>query len=88
MYICDVHDNIECNLNNALGKINDIIRQINHMYDLLDLAEIVDEIDDLRFIIKENLDDIKIAKNMGEDMENRLIEYCNAIEDLGFKRTK
>lgn len=50
------------------------------------------DIDDLvsfvQFTADEIMDLVKLAKNDGCKMENRMMEYREAIEGLGFKRSK
>lgn len=95
MYICDVHANIECNISNTQYKIDEIEKSLYRLFDSVEdnsikceLDSIINDLSDISFITKESISDISIAKTMGKDMEDRLIAYCNAIEELGFKRVK
>lgn len=76
--ICRTHD-----------KIQDAAERIQ-TYDLVnarisDIATMHEEILELSEYIVEL---VEYAKERGQAMENRLYEYSNAIEELGFKRRK
>lgn len=60
------------------------IRKIEEVIEALDPEDNAGEIAELSEIIKA----LECAKEKGQSMEDRMIEYREAIEGLGFRRVK
>ena len=76
--ICEAHGDILDIINKRMARLN---------YSTDDTTEyLVDMIDDLLYYTGIIEDLTKEAMEYGQSMENRLITYRNAIEDLGFRR--
>lgn len=80
--ICSVHDDI-------INLCNSMVKDINRCSKSDTKDELYDVLDDIRW----KLDNYIIsyaeeAKDYGQSMENRLTEYRNAVERLGFTRDK
>jgi len=73
--ICDVHNDI-CEL--ALDVMADVDDQISLQKDKRHIFKKLQKI----------LDNAQEALQYGQKMEDRLMEYKNTIEDIGFKRKK
>ena len=93
--ICNVHDE-------SMSKIEKIeeyaqaaiktLEGVKWSTDDEDLkSEIEDAIDNIGDIIYDSstcIDDIKTAKEMGQKMEDRLRDYHDTLESLGFERKR
>lgn len=72
--ICDIHDSIQ-------KSVNEMYKIKPDYYDTPE--ELFEEVKNYLYYIDQ---DISEARDAGQSMENRLSEYRNAIEDLGFRR--
>ena len=78
--ICEAHGDILDIINKRMARLN---------YSTDDTTEyLVDMIDDLLYYTGIIEDLTKEAMEYGQSMENRLIAYRSAIEDLGFRRNE
>lgn len=76
MLICTVHD-----------KIIKLANTIEH-FNVRDFDTVEDALDEIQSIAWDIRDEAETAKEMGQNMEDRLREYYDAIESLGFTRVK
>lgn len=93
--ICNVHDETI----SKLGKIEEyakaaikILESVQWSVDDDGLkSEIEDAMDNMEEVIWDSstcIDDIKTAKEMGQKMEDRLRDYHDTLESLGFERKR
>lgn len=93
--ICNVHEDAI----STLGKIEEYAKAAIKTLDSakwntedIDLkSEIERAISDVEDVIYDSstcIDDIKTAKEMGQKMEDRLREYHDTLESLGFERKR
>lgn len=91
-YICNKHDDIVKKSIDILNYIRDGLNQIRrcNMDNEADVENTLNDLNDILSNIKYSIDDIKNyadeAKEDGQNMENRLQQYYDAIIDLGFTR--
>ena len=93
--ICNVHDE-------SMGKIEKIeeyaqaaiktlegVKWSTDDEDLKSEIEVaIDNIEDIIYDSSTCIDDIKTAKEMGQKMEDRLRDYHDTLESLGFERKR
>jgi DNA repair ATPase RecN len=76
--ICTTHD-----------KMREVSKYLTHLdFSGYTLQEILDEQANLNKLGDELEELIDYASESGQNMEDRLSEYCNAIEELGFVRKR
>lgn len=88
--ICNIHDDIWRKADKA---IKDVPRYFNYRdlneEELYEMCENMESyIDDLKYALEDIMQLAETAKDMGQSMENRLKEYRDAIEGLGFERNE
>lgn len=93
--ICNVHEDIINKLDTMKDFVKSSIETLEWVKwdtedkDLKDeIDRAISDIEDITYYISDCIDDITTAKDMGQKMEDRLREYHNVIESLGFKRDR
>lgn len=88
--ICNIHDDIWKKANRVINNVPRFFPYSNlnkeELYDMC--AEMESHIDDLRYALEDIMQLAKMAKDMGQSMEDRLKDYRDAIEGLGFERSR
>lgn len=98
--ICDKHENIITEIESIKKKsdrcetkLKDIKYNIED--DNLEISDIVTDLNDVIYIVEDIsyyletcIELVKEANCMSEKMQNRLEDYYDAIENLGFKRDR
>lgn len=80
--ICHTHDEILEKINRIRNDIDKTLR-----YDSDNIDELRGTLEDIHWELNYNIIDlVEEAKESGQSMENRLIEYKDAIVKLGFER--
>lgn len=88
--ICNIHDDIWRKADKAIKDVPRFFPYSNmneeELYEMCGNME--SYIDDLKYALEDIMQLAKTAKDMGQSMENRLKEYRDAIEGLGFERNE
>lgn len=86
--ICNIHDNIYKTADKAISNIPKHFKYSDmneeELYEMCSNMENI--IDDLKYILMDIKDLAEDAKECGQSMEDRLKDYRDAIEGLGFIR--
>lgn len=88
--ICNIHDDIWRKADKAIKDVPRYFsyRDLNEE-ELYEMCENMESyIDDLKYALEDIMQLAEAAKDMGQSMENRLKEYRDAIEGLGFERNE
>lgn len=93
--ICNVHEDTISKLDKIEDYAKSAIRTLrdakwntedSDLKDEMDYA--ISDMEDVIYDVSTCIDNIRTAKEMGQKMEDRLREYHDTIECLGFKRDK
>ncbi len=77
--ICDMHEK-------SIDVLEELTEDLHITKGMHDIEELENMIHDAVWHLKDIIDLIKIAKEKGQSMEDRLYLYRDAIEGLGFIR--
>lgn len=83
--ICQKHDSALKSVKNIHQIINNAARGYRYT-DNSEVKELLSVLDDIDSEVNDIESEVLDAKESGQKMEDRLKEYRNAIEDLGFTR--
>lgn len=88
--ICNIHDDIYKKADKAISDVPRFFSYSNmdkeELYEMC--SDMESYIDDLKYALENIKELVEFAKERGQAMENRLKDYKDTIEGLGFKRER